>query len=59
MRRERLRRQRARAGWVRVLGTRSAVFEAEAHRQSGVVAESPHADEDQAFVDVVSDRGSG
>jgi hypothetical protein len=32
---------------------------AEAHRQSLAVATSPHAEDDQAFIDAVSDRGDG
>jgi hypothetical protein len=35
---------------------RSPAFKAEAHRQSLAVAQSPHSDEDQAFIDAVSDR---
>jgi len=35
----------------------SPAFAAEAHRQSRAVAESPHAKEDQDFVDAVSDWG--
>jgi hypothetical protein len=30
-------------------------FAAEAHRQSLIAANSPHAEEDQAFVDSISD----
>jgi hypothetical protein len=33
---------------------RSKAFPAEAHRQSLMVAASPHAREDQAFIDAVS-----
>jgi hypothetical protein len=33
----------------------SPEFIAEAHRQSLVVANSPHADEDQAFIDAISE----
>ena len=32
---------------------------AEAHRQSLAVATSPQAEDDQAFIDAVSDRGDG
>jgi len=35
---------------------RSLAFAAEAHRQSMAVARSPHAKDDQDFIDVVSDR---
>jgi hypothetical protein len=38
---------------------RSPAFRAEAHRQSLAVAQSQHADEDQRFVDAVSDRDAG
>jgi hypothetical protein len=34
---------------------RSPAFKAEAHRQSLAVAGSPHADEDQRFIDAVSE----
>ncbi len=33
-------------------------FRLEAHRQSLAVAASPHADDDQAFVDAISDWGA-
>ena len=39
---------------IRVPDTRSPAFAAEAHRQSLAVAASPHAGEDQAFIDAVS-----
>jgi hypothetical protein len=35
---------------------RSPSFDAQAHQQSMVVAGSPDADEDQAFVDALSDE---
>ena len=35
--------------------TRTPEFAAEAHRQSRAVAESPYAEEDQAFVDAISE----
>jgi hypothetical protein len=35
--------------------TRSPEFAAEAHRQSLILAQSPHAEEDQAFIDSISD----
>jgi hypothetical protein len=34
---------------------RSPAFSAEAHRQSVAVANSPHAGDDQGFIDAVSD----
>lgn len=37
---------------------RSATFRAEARRQSTAVAASPHAAEDQAFIDAVSGPGA-
>jgi hypothetical protein len=37
---------------------RSAAFKAEAHRQSMAVASSSHADEDQGFIDAISDLGA-
>jgi hypothetical protein len=36
---------------------RSPAFVKEAHRQSLAVANSPHAKEDQEFIDAVSDWG--
>ena len=38
--------------------TRTAAFRAEAHRQSGAVAGSAQEQDDQAFIDAISDRGS-
>lgn len=35
---------------------RSRAFESEAHRQSRAVAESRHEQEDQAFIDEISER---
>ena len=35
----------------------SPAFTAKAHRQSLALASSPHANEDQDFIDAVSDRG--
>lgn len=52
--RDRLRRQGLRPIQIWVPDTRSPAFKAEAHRQSLVVASSPHAKEDQAFIDAVS-----
>jgi len=37
--------------------TRTAAFHAEAHRQSSAVAGSADEQEDQAFIDAISDRG--
>ncbi len=54
--RERLRRQGLRPIQVWVPDVRSPAFKAEAHRQSLAVANSPHAKEDQAFIDAISDR---
>ncbi|MGH7578239.1 MAG: antitoxin MazE family protein [Longimicrobiales bacterium] len=54
--RERLRRQGLRPIQIWVPDVRSTRFKAEAHRQSLLVAQSPHEREDQDFVDAVSDR---
>ena len=53
--RERLRRQGLRPIQLWVPDVRSPHFATEAHRQSLAVADSPHAAEDQGFVDAVSD----
>ena len=53
--RDRLRKQGLRPIQLWVPDTRSPDFAAEAHRQSLLVARSPHAEEDQAFVDSLSD----
>lgn len=53
--RERMRQAGFRPVQVWVPDTRSEAFRAEAHRQSCAVARSPHAEEDQAFVDSISD----
>jgi len=53
--RDRMREQGLRPVQVWVPDTRSPGFAIEAHRQSLLVAHSPHAEEDQAFVDSVSD----
>jgi hypothetical protein len=55
--RERLRKQGLRPIQIWVPDVRSPAFAAEAHRQSLAVANSPHAEEDQAFVDAISDWG--
>jgi len=49
-----LRRQGLRPIQIWVPDVDSPEFIAEAHRQSLVVANSPHANEDQAFIDAVS-----
>ena len=54
--RQRLREQGLRPIQIWVPDVRSPAFKAEAHRQSLAVAESPHAQEDQAFIDAISDR---
>jgi hypothetical protein len=53
-----LRRQGLRPIQIWVPDVRSPAFEAEAHRQSLAVARSRHSEDDQAFIDAVSDRGS-
>jgi len=50
-----LRRQGLRPIQIWVPDVHSESFAAEAHRQSLAVANSPHADEDQAFIDAISD----
>lgn len=52
--RERLRQQGLRPIQIWVPDVRSRSFKAEAHRQSLAVANSPHAKEDQDFIDSVS-----
>lgn len=54
--RERLRRQGLRPIQIWVPDVRSPAFQAEAHRQSLVVARSTHCEDDQAFIDAASDR---
>ena len=56
--RKRLRRQGLRPIQIWVPDMRSPYFAAETHKQSLAVARSPNAQEDQEFVDAVSDRGS-
>jgi hypothetical protein len=53
--RERLRRQGLRPIQIWVPDVRAPRFKAEAHRQSLAVARSRQANEDQAFIDDVSD----
>jgi hypothetical protein len=55
--RDRLRRQGLRPIQIWVPDVRAPAFRAEAHRQSLAVAASPHACEDQAFINAVSDWG--
>ncbi len=55
--RKRLRQQGLRPIQIWVPDMRSPSFVAEAHRQSLAVASSPHAKEDQYFIDVISDWG--
>ncbi|MFI6364325.1 antitoxin MazE family protein [Nocardia sp. NPDC050630] len=52
--RDRMREQGLRPIQIWVPDTRSPQFLAEAHRQSAVLADNPHEDEDQAFVDAIS-----
>lgn len=53
--RQRLRRQGLRPIQIWVPDVRSKAFAREAHRQSRLIAQSPHAEEDQAFVDAISE----
>jgi hypothetical protein len=53
--RDRLRRHGLRPIQIWVPDVRSPTFAAEAHRQSLAVANSPHARDDQAFIDAISD----
>jgi hypothetical protein len=52
--RKRLRARGLRPIQVWVPDTRTAAFTVEAHRQSLVVAQSPHARQDQDFIDMIS-----
>jgi hypothetical protein len=52
--RTRLRKQGLRPVQIWVADVRSKAFTRAAHRQSLAVAKSPHAADDQAFVDAVS-----
>ncbi|MEX1103491.1 MAG: antitoxin MazE family protein [Dehalococcoidia bacterium] len=52
--RRRMREQGLRPITIWVPDVRSPEFAAEAHRQSLVVANSPHAEDDQAFIDSIS-----
>jgi len=53
--RERLREQGLRPIQIWAPDVRAPAFRSEAHRQSAAVAASPHAADDQAFVDAASD----
>ena len=53
--RQRLRKQGLRPIQIWVPDVRTKAFAREAHRQSLAVARSPHAAEDQAFVDAISE----
>ena len=55
--RKRLRAQGLRPIQIWVLDTRSPQFATAASRQSRLVASSPHAAADQAFIDAISSRG--
>lgn len=57
--RERLRRQGLRPIQIWVPDVRSPSFREQAHRQSLAVANSPHAEADQDFIDAVSVWGEG
>lgn len=54
--RRRLRRQGLRPIQIWVPDVRSPGFKAEAHRQSLAIAQSTDEEQDQAFIDAVSDR---
>jgi len=53
--RERLRAQGLRPIQIWVPDIRTPAFRQEAHRQSRAVAEAARADDDQAFIDAISD----
>lgn len=57
--RERLRQQGLRPIQIWVPDVRAPAFAAEAHRQSLAVANSTYEQEDQDFIDAVSDRADG
>jgi len=56
--RKRLRQQGLRPIQIWVPDMRSPAFVTEAHRQSLAVAKSPHAKQDQDFINAVSDWGA-
>ncbi len=55
--RERMRARGLRPVQIWVPDTRTAAFQAEAHRQSRAVADSALAGEDQDFIDSIADLG--
>jgi hypothetical protein len=55
--RQRLRAQGLRPIQIWVPDVRSPEFAAEARRQSLLIAQSPHAEDDQAFIDSIADFG--
>jgi hypothetical protein len=55
--RKRLREQGLRPIQIWVPDVRSPAFRSEAHRQSAAIAVSAHAQDDQAFIDAISDWG--
>jgi hypothetical protein len=57
--RQRLRSQGLRPIQIWVPDVRAPAFRSEAHRQSLAVAASPHAQDDQAFIDAVSEWDGG
>jgi Protein of unknown function (DUF3018) len=57
--RDRLRRQGLRPIQIWVPDVRSPSFAAKARRQSLAVANSPHAKEDQDFIDAMSESNGG
>jgi hypothetical protein len=56
--RQRLREQGLRPLQIWVPDVRAPSFASQAHEQSLRVAESDHADEDQAFIDSISELGA-
>jgi len=56
--RKRLRQQGLRPIQIWVPDMRSPAFVKEAHRQSAAVAKSPHAKEDQDFIEAISERAA-
>lgn len=57
--RDRLRRQGLRPIQIWVPDVRAPDFKVQAHRQSLAVAESAYAQEDQDFIDAISEPGGG
>lgn len=56
--RERLRQQGLRPIQIWVPDTRTPEFAQEAHRQALAVARSQHAEDDQSFIEAITDDGS-